>query len=458
MKNLQISILALTFLALSISSCKKNNDPDPSILANRTTNNWIYYQMKNAYYWTSEMPTNLNIDQAPKDFFNSLLSTEDRFSWMQDAQELHDLLLGVGKDYGMEYKLFKISSSGNVLARIDWVYANSPAALSGIKRGDLFGKVNGTQITTENFDKLLFSESTNMSITFSTVSNKTLYEGQTIALTSAYIEKNPILVDSIYTINNRNIGYFAYKNFIAGPSDNSTIYDDQVNAIFGKFKSAAVSDLVLDLRLNNGGSITSAQKLASLIIKNSTSTQDVLYYFDFNDVQNSLYTQETGKTRYLGNVLPEGNNISSTINQLVVLTSNNTASASELIINCLKPYMTVKLVGDTTLGKNVGSTSITDSTKAITIGLQPIILKIFNKNMQSDYSNGFIPDYYFPDNQLEIYPLGDLNDPAIYAALTSVCGFSLPQTLAPMKSAFVGEEISSTMAQTMNAFTLRIKR
>src|SRR5690606_40452141 len=87
-----------------------------------------------------------------------------------------------------------------------------------------------------------------------------------------------------------------------------------------------------------------------------------------------------------------------TLSRLFILTSDNTASASEMIINGLKPYLNeVVLIGDTTYGKNVGSFTIYDSPNFgpnninpnHNVAIQPITLLIFNKNDESDYVAGF---------------------------------------------------------------------
>jgi hypothetical protein len=118
----------------------------------------------------------------------------------------------------------------------------------------------------------------------------------------------------------------------------------------------------------------------------------------------------------------EANNIS-TLNRVFFLTSNGTASASELVINNLKGLdMTVVLIGEHTYGKNVGSFTITDDAKRWNYGLQPITFKILNSKDQSDYGsvNGFLPDHELEDDVLPYKLLGDPNETYLNKALNLI--------------------------------------
>ncbi|MBL4939467.1 MAG: peptidase S41, partial [Lutibacter sp.] len=127
----------------------------------------------------------------------------------------------------------------------------------------------------------------------------------------------------------------------------------------------------------------------------------------------------------------------STINQLYVLTSGSTASASEMIINGLKPFITVKVIGSTTYGKNVGSITLYDSPSSEFTdensansshlnAMQPIVFQIFNKLGQSDYTLGFVPDIEVLEYQSwnNILQFGDENEIVLKTALDDIRGLS----------------------------------
>ena len=149
--------------------------------------------------------------------------------------------------------------------------------------------------------------------------------------------------------------------------------------------------------------------------------------------------------------------MSTKLSRLIVITSGWTASASELIINGLRPYMDVVLVGTTTYGKNVGSITISDPDGKIEWGLQPIIVKIFNKQMESDYTFGFTPDYTVEDKDKMIYPLGDLREKLLRSAVEDVCGLYL-QNLAPLKKSIINSdrEVANSISKNIDAFTINV--
>jgi hypothetical protein len=130
----------------------------------------------------------------------------------------------------------------------------------------------------------------------------------------------------------------------------------------------------------------------------------------------------------------QANNIGIQLQRVFILTSHNTASASELIINNLKPYMEVILIGENTYGKNVGSHTITDSEKKYPYGLQPITFKILNSAGQSDYGTaaGFTPQHLVMDTLLPYYQFGDPNETYLKTALT-IMGVDFTNRISAIK-------------------------
>jgi C-terminal processing protease CtpA/Prc len=202
-----------------------------------------------------------------------------------------------------------------------------------------------------------------------------------------------------------------------------------MQSIFANFKAQGITDLVLDLRFNSGGSESSAQSLASFIGKgidgnktfarrayNSKVEQQIINDPDFGST--FLTTKFQAKASNIGSQLTGG--------RVYVLTSSRTASASELVINALKPFMDVFLIGDVTYGKNVGSISINDDEDATNKwGLQPIVVKVYNSLDQSDYSTGFQPDVLDKDNGLFLYPLGDQREALLGQAIGQITGAAI---------------------------------
>jgi len=431
--------LLLTGLALTLTSCKHQEDDavtpqsSTSTTENQTVDSWILDNMQTYYYWNDKIPANPDKTLAPSDFFDSLLNTYnattnpegDRFSWIEEnASELTSSLSGETKTTGMEFALYlRASGSTDVIAQVLYVLPDSPAANAGLKRGDIITKVNGQGITTTNYQSLLFDSSvTSYSFGLATVNNQSIIDsGVTKNVTTTVFQANPVYLDSIYTVGTKKIGYLVYNQFVPAPNGSKgSEYDDQVDAIFAQFKSAGINELVLDLRYNPGGYTSSSANLASLIGKGVDESK--LYFREsWNSTLTPVLQKEYGSDFFLQKFSTKAQNIGSNLSRLYVLTTDRTASASELIINGLRPYMTVNTIGTTTYGKNVGSITITDDTGKINWGMQPIVFRSYNSLGQSDYSTGFTPTTEV-EEPITLYPLGDVRDALLNEALYQIAG------------------------------------
>lgn len=431
-----IWVLIVGFM-FSLSACKKTADevtPQTGSSAstdNQTVNDWILENMREYYYWNSTIPANPDKTQSPDKFFDSILNkynvttnpTGDRFSWIEESgAELQASLSGETTTTGMEFSLYlRPSRSKDVIAQVLYVLPNSPAQKAGLKRGDIISKVNGQMLDTTNYANLLFSQ-TNFTFGLASVSGSTLVDtDKTISVTATTLQENPVFLDSVYTVGAKKVGYLVYNQFVPGANGSkANEYDAQVDAVFSEFKAKGVNELVLDLRYNPGGYTSSSANLASLIGKGISSSK--LY---FREEWNSTITpelqKEYGSSFFIQNFLDKAQNIGNNLSRVFVLTTDHTASASELIINGLRPYMTVTTIGTTTYGKNVGSITITDDTGKIKWGMQPIVFKSFNNAGQSDYSTGFKPSIEV-DEPLTLLPLGDTKEALLNEALTQIAG------------------------------------
>lgn len=207
-------------------------------------------------------------------------------------------------------------------------------------------------------------------------------------------------------------------------------YDTQLNNAFGALKSQGITDLVLDLRYNSGGSIQTATRLASMITGQFTGqvfakqqwNDKIESYFAANDPESlkNLFTDKMGTTAI--------NSVGMT--KIYILTSTNTASASELVINGLKPHIGVVQIGDVTKGKNVGSVTLYDSP---TFGkekrnpnhryaMQPIVLKIVNSAGFGDYQSGLDPNFTLKETVSNLDVLGSPTEPLLSLAIGKITG------------------------------------
>ncbi|MDO9275401.1 MAG: S41 family peptidase, partial [Lutibacter sp.] len=401
--------------------------------------------------------TYLNGFAEPEDLFSSLLfqkGTIDRFSWIvKDFVDLNNQFQGISKSFGFRLTSVNINTAGDYIFFVRYVAPNSPASDAGIQRGDLFNAINGTIVNTGNYNDAVdgFSNET-VTLSFVSENNGVLTPIIDKTITATVISEDPVYLKKVFTdINGKKVGYLVYNAFRSS-------YNDELNAAFAYFKNEGIQELILDLRLNGGGSVETSAYLASMI--DAVAGSDTFAKLTFNAKhtnQSGSYTFRNTLNVYDVNGTKTGEetiNRLTGINQLYVLSSGSTASASEMIINGLRPFMPVKVVGTTTYGKNVGSITLYDSpssdyTKESSANsthlyaMQPIVFQIFNKLDQSDYINGFEPDlnlkveeFRFWDN---ILPFGDENEVVLKAALDDIRGVSARQTKSSAKFSEIKE-------------------
>ncbi len=435
--------------ALLLTSCKKDTDVNPAtntagLLANTTTtatnngsvNNWILANMRYYYLWNDKILPSPDTTLAPDKFFNSLLYdwnntanvNRDRFSWIREsADELKASLGGQSKTTGMEYKLYyKDQAKTSIVGSVLYVLPGSPAAAAGIKRGDVFTKVNGQSLMIDTYSSLLASDP--LTLSMASVVNGTLTEtNQTKQVSPVVFQEDPVLLDTTYTIGGKTIGYIVYNQFIPGIFKNGTAdktYDNKLDNVFSTFKQKGVNELVLDLRYNPGGYVSSSTNLASLIGRNIDASK-VFYAQQWNSTVTADYNKKYGSGWNTQNFTNKAANVGANLSRLFVLTTDRTASASELIVNGLRPFMTVTTIGTKTTGKNVGSITISDNSGKIKWGMQPLTFKSANAQGFSDYATGFTPAVEVKEPSFGMKALGDINEALLGEAINQITGTRL---------------------------------
>lgn len=458
MVNNKCVIAASLLLIFSVSACTEKTSVEPAqnqavaTSPNAEVNGWIYDQMKEWYLWTDKLgeKSKTNNTLAPDAYFESILyqyKTTDRFSWIQESSEaLINSLSGKNTVLGIRSSpFFTNASKTNVAFSVAYVLKDSPAEKAGLKRGDFITKVNGVAITNENYGTAFSAESLSMTLG-DYVNGEIIPNNKVLTATKAEVQTDPVQFSTVVNSGNKKIGYLTYIQFIPGirKSDGSlgTEFDDELRSVFADFKAKGVNELVLDLRYNGGGYISSAVVLASLIGKN-VNTSKIAYTDEWNAAKIKQYGGPDAFKKYFRN---EPNNIGGSINRLFVLTSNGTASASELVINMLRPYMDVVLVGEHTYGKNVGSITISDDKKRWNWGMQPIVLKTYNARGESDYGSetGFLPNVELKDNTLPFKNFGDPTENLFKGVISYITGVtaSVPSPNARIKAEATFDQVS----------------
>ncbi len=446
MKNiLKPLILLLLLLALPLGCSDNDDNAVPNSLAIK---DFVWKGMNLYYLWQADVPdladdrfsnqAELNVFlenfETPESLFSALRTDNaiDRFSVIySDYRVLEGVLSGNTLNNGMDFGLRYINTTSEVFGWVRYIIPGSDAATKDIHRGDVFYAVDGVPLNDDNYRTLLFGSNATYTINLadhSADSNGFVTitpNGQSVTLTKTALAENPILVQSVIPQGSHNIGYLMYNGFY--PS-----YDSDLNSVFGNFAAQNVTDLVLDLRYNSGGSVATATKLASMITGQFTG--QLFAKQQWNAKAQTYY--ETHNPDALENKFVGGLN-SLNLSKVYILTSKASASASELVVNCLKPYITVVQIGDVTTGKNVGSITLYDSptfakqdvNPSHKYAMQPIVLKIVDKNGFGDYTTGIVPTSLLPENLANLGALGSIDEPLLNAAINQIIasGKRLPE-------------------------------
>ena len=442
--NLIPIILTIAFLSIFIG-CDKNDEP--GIASENEVNTFIWGAMNSWYYWqeevndlkdeqfssNSERNTFLNQFSDPNLLFEALKYSDDRFSWITDDYNAQDkYFAGITTSFGFKYGLVRWLGD-SVIGYVRYVLPNSPASEVNLTRGELFYSINGSLMTIDNYQELLQNQESYILDLAKIEDNVLIPTRTTTSFFSRQLTENPVFLEKVLEIEGHKIGYLMYNGF-------RHTFHEQLNDAFGLFKNENVTDLVLDLRYNGGGSIYTTMHLASMIYGEATSSDvfgKILYnekhggntrellFLDEVDIVNADYEQIS--TRQLNEL---------DIERIYILVSNRSASASELLIAGLLPYMEVRIIGDQTTGKNEGSRTLYDSPQSDftkkddnlnpnhTYALQPIISKLANSLDFSDYSTGFLPDIEAKETDyLEFMrPLGTDDELLLSIAIDEITG------------------------------------
>jgi len=451
MKFKYFSVIGLLLLIFSFQSCEDNDDV--MVTSNLDIQDFIWKGLNVYYLWQADVP-NLANDRfanqsqlntflygypVPEKLFDALRvdKTIDRFSWIvDDYLVLEGELQGNTNNNGVDFGLSRKSSGSNeVIGWVRYIIPNSNASGKNIQRGAIFYGVNGTSLTIDNYKSLLFGSNNDYTLNFANYDGGAFTPNEkSVDVTKTSLAENPILINKVIVSGSHTIGYLLYNGFYAN-------YDTALNEAFGSLKSQGITDLVLDLRYNSGGSVQSATRLASMITgsftgqvfaKQQWNAKIQAYYEAHNaDALKNFFTDKMGTTSI--------NSVGMT--KIYSLTSKSTASASELVINGLKPYMDVVQIGDTTVGKNVGSVTLYDSPSFGKenrnpnhhYAMQPIVLKIVNADDFGDYFTGLVPTVELKESLSNLDVLGSTTEPLLSTAIGQITGVSRMMKQSPTK-------------------------
>ena len=440
----------------------QNNTPSETSTittdADLEINDFIWKGLNQYYYWQesvdslADSQTNnaaayakfLGNTVDPSDFFANLNHPDDRFSWIdEDYVNLENQLAGISASNGMKFLVSRQCDDCNdLVAFVTYVLPESDAAAKGIERGDFISTINGIGLNVNNYRDLLYGDALSYTVglaNYDPTEESFDLTGKTITLDKVEnFQEDPIHKNLVLDVGGQKVGYLMYNQFL-------NEFDDQLIQTFSDFATEGITDLVLDLRYNGGGSVRTCVYLASMITGQFTDeifaqqiwNSKLLAYFEAlnsnsNDSDDSELNNYFTSTNSDGVTLPALN-----LNTVYIIATNRSASASELLINGLAPHINVVLIGNTTYGKNVGSITVYDyidneGTKNPnhTYAMQPIVLKIANSVGFADYAKGLDPDIEVRERASNLGVLGSPTEPLLFAALNQISGsgkYLIPQ-------------------------------
>lgn len=430
--NARLAICGLCLLGF-LTACdeewiKPTPKPDPEDKVTLKVNEFIYEGLRSEYLWENTINWNaidFKKEKDPHAFFKRLIYKDDRWTNLTDnAEAWNQSFAGISTTYGFDLRFSYIGQTEELVAIVRYVYPGTPADRAGIRRGDLLLKLNGGPITVKNYAD--FYDKPTIVVNKGILKDKTLTaEPVGVAMTAVEMYQDPILKDTVINKDGHRVGYLCYSDY----TERSTA---ELIKVFTRFKTAGVTDVVLDLRYNGGGYVSTARSLCSILAPEAAMKKKERFLFKLWNENYMSYWKSKGRNDELYETFVDTLGINMNLNRLYILTGKGTASASELTLTGLTPYMDVVQIGDTTHGKFCGgivlmpkhlwwdkSASYYQEIK--NWGMYVMIYKFSNKR-NDEFPRGFAPKYVVKEYLLELYPFGDERDPLLGKALELITG------------------------------------
>jgi carboxyl-terminal processing protease len=435
---LRYSKLILLPLLLIVLGCNPEDDDQNPVKTDEVINKAIFDTMKEWYFWENKLPLTPSVSgfETHTDFLRSIMFRElDRWSYLTTTEAFNAAFTGQASGvHGFSFAL-----DANERMFVAFVFNEGPAGKDGWQRGWQITQINGRSIASfkNSEGRYVFDLGPNEVGVTNTFTFR-LPDGTetTRTIAKAAFQTNSVLHKEVYNTNNKKVGYWVYQSFRATAGLTPT-RSQEVEDSFNFFQAQGIEELIIDLRYNGGGSVDVTEQILNYIAP-ASATGKVMYTNRHNG--NKFSNNRTVNFNKRGNL---------NLNRIIFITSRSSASASELLINCLEPYMDVVLIGDKTYGKPVGSFPLARFNRVLSsnnIELVPITFAIANANNKAEYFEGFPVNFAVGDDPSRNW--GDLQDPRFNASLefirTGAAGsrmnFGYYQPVWEMIDAFEGLE------------------
>ena len=352
-------------LCILLPGCRKampdeNSRLDEKTRAQRYYVNMFAWNVMDTYYlWRDEILGALSRWQTWEEPIEKV--AEIRFKdaggkdidrWTTLTDDFASLTGGVSghtRTLGMDFQLYYADKAHTrVCAVVTYVCAGSPAAEAGLDRGDVVLAVDGHEMKPDNYRELVVD-----GILGGGTVTLGLQGGKTVTMTAVDMYENPVhTVRILQRPGGRKVGYLHYTSFTLDSCE-------ELIDVFDNFTREGIDDLVLDLRYNGGGYVVTESVLGSMLAPVAEVTAGSVFY---QEIYNKKLAEEMEdepacfETEFSFKVDGKVRSFSTTganpdLRRLYVLVTGSSASASESLVCCLKPYMDVTLVGAQTSGK-----------------------------------------------------------------------------------------------------------
>jgi C-terminal processing protease CtpA/Prc len=397
-------------LVLLLSGCDfyQDDDNDGYTCSAKDQKRFVRDATEYWYLWNDLLPENTRVKNysGPVALLADLIQVQplDTFSYIGSAFA-DAAFFGGGQYEGFGFSWQRFANDDFRLTR---VFVGSPADEAGLSRGQRIVAVEGRPIAEIDADEGLGSALEPNS------AELTLLETDGVTEFTVRVFKSVVTIDPvpqwrlIDTANGPPVGYLELSTFVATA-------DPQLQTAFSEFQVNGVTDLIIDLRYNGGGLVSTAELLGNLLGGNVA--EDLVFTETRFNADRAADQDFASVFRNLTNTI--------SLSRLVVIASSTTASASELVINGLEPHVDVAVVGDQTFGKPVGQVGLEFCGSILRL----TAFQNFNADGFGDYFDGLPADCNAADD-LDL-AVGDPDDPNMIAAMSYLTSGACPPAPAP---------------------------